>query len=222
MGVLPSSRAERLAYFEARVALWIANATSIGISAAQATAVKNAAIANRADLSAADIARAASKAATQSFYVSNDTLVSLGRDIVKTVKAYAETTNNPDVYALANIDPPSPPTPVPTPDVPTELTGTLSPFGVATLTWEATKSGASSGIFFVVARKRQSEADFTVLGATAEKSFIDPHPQAAEGPVYYQARAVRGADGSDWCMPVVFDLAGAGLIATRVTTKLAA
>lgn len=210
MSELPASRQARLEYFEARNALWLANATAIGITAAQATAIKTATQANRADFGTMEVARGASKAATNTFYTSNNTMTDLGRDLLKTIKAFAQTTNNPAVYSLANIDPPTPPSPVPPPDVPTDLVGVLSPVGVATVSWKSTKSGASSGIFFVVARQWQGEADFTVLGASAEKSFIDPAPNAAAGPVYYRVRAVRGADQSDWTQPIVFNIAGGG------------
>ncbi len=208
MSELPRTRQERLEYFEARTLLWNANALTIGLSAAQATAIKNAAIANRADFNAMEIARGASKAATNTFYTTNNTMYDLGRDLIRTIKSFAETTNNPLVYSLANIAPPTPPTPVPAPDVPTDFAGVLSPIGVATLSWKATKSGASSGIFFVVERQRAGEAAFSTLGASAEKSFIDPDPRAASGSVYYRVKAVRGVDESVWCQPVVFNIGG--------------
>jgi hypothetical protein len=210
MSELPRTRLARLEYFEARSTLWTANAAAIGLTPAQVTAIKNAAVANRTDFNAAEVARNASKAATTQYYNSGNTMFDLGRDLIKTIKAFAETTNNPNVYALANINPPAPPAPVPAPDAPTDLAGTLDNFGVATLTWKATRSGPSSGIFFVVERQRAGEAAFVTLGATSEKSFIDPDPRAASGNVSYRVKAVRGADESAWAQPIFFAIGGGG------------
>lgn len=208
MSELPRTRLGRLEYFEARGTLWTTNAVAIGLTPAQVTALKAAANANRNDFSAAEVARNASKAATTSFYNSGNTMFDLGRDLIKTIKAFAETTNNPSVYALANIDPPAPPTPVPAPEAPTDLAGTLDNFGVATLTWKAARSGPSSGIFFVVERQRAGEAAYATLGATSEKSFIDPDPRAASGTVTYRVKAVRGGDASPWAQPIFFAIGG--------------
>jgi hypothetical protein len=210
MSVLPQSRQGRLEYFEARVNTWTTNAAAIGITPAQATAVKNAAGTNRTDFNAMMVARDAAKSSTNTFYTTNNTLVDLGRDMIKTIKAFAATTNNPMVYSLANIDPPAPPTPVPAPDVPANLTGSVTADGVVTLTWKATPSGASSGIFFIVERKRASEANYSVLTATVEKAAMDPAAHVEASQVQYRVKAVRGADMSEWTTPVSFNFAGGG------------
>lgn len=210
MSVLPSTRQGRLDYFNARSALWTTNFASIGISSAQATALKTAVSTNLADAAAMAVAHDAAKSATNTFYTSNNAMVSLGRDLIKTIKAYAATTNNPMVYSLSNIDPPAPPSPVPAPDVPTDLVGSVTPDGVVTLSWKATPSGASSGIFFVIERKHAADTDYNVVSATVEKSFMDPGANIPAGMVQYRIKAVRGSDASDWTTPVVFNFGGGG------------
>ena len=197
-------------YFESRISLWLGNAESIGITDEQATALKTAAELNRAQFNAMDVARNSAKAATNTFYASNNTLTDLGRNLIKTIKAYAQTTNDPMVYSLANIDPPAPPTPVPAPSVPADTTGSVTPDGVVTLSWRADRSGASSGIFFIIERKRAGEADYSVLSATVEKSFMDPNARVNLGLVQYRIKAVRGTESSDWATPVVFNFGAGG------------
>ena len=204
------TRRQKLEWLEARVNQWTANAAGIGILPATATSVKNAAVACRTEFNDAEIARAAAKNATLEFYTASTTMNNLARDVIATIKAYAESTNNPNVYALASIDPPAPPTPVPAPAVPTDFSGSVSPGGVVTLTWKATPSGPSSGIFFLVERKRGSEPAWIPMGGSAEKAFIDPNPMLSSGVVQYRVKAVRGESASDWSAFISFDLAGMG------------
>lgn len=210
MSELPNGRQERLEYFEAHIEPFTANAAAIGVTPAQAMMLKNAASTNRADFSKMMAARDASKAATVTFYNTNNTLVDLGRDLIKTIKAFAATTNNPNVYALANIDPPAPPTPVPAPETPTDFTGYVTPDGVVTLSWKATPSGPSSGVFFVCERKRMSETGYTILTATMEKACMDPSAHVEASQVQYRIKAVRGNQESAWTTPVSFNFAGGG------------
>lgn len=209
MSVLPQTRAKRLEFFEARVGQWTDNAAAIGISAAQAASIKSRTMDDREAYTNAQMARDAAKAATLTWYTSNDSMVNLGRDLIRTIKAYAETTNNPNVYALANIDPPAPPQPVPAPETPTAVVGSVSPDGIVTLKWRATRSGSSSGIFFVVERKR-GEGEYQVVSAVVEKMFMDPQANVTQSQVQYRIKAVRGEEMSEYTTPVVFNFVSGG------------
>lgn len=212
MGLLPSSRIKRLNYFNSRVDTWVANATQIGLTPAQASAFKILVETALSKNLAAEQLRNQSKAATQSYYEAADDAITPGRAYLATIKAYAEATGNPNVYALAEVDPPAPPTPAPVPAVPENVVGTISPTGSVTLNWEATPSGASSGIFFLVGRKRGAETTYTVIGGTPLREFFDPAPDVCDGPVSYQVRAQRGQLSSNWSVPITFDVSnGPGL-----------
>ncbi len=59
-----------------------------------------------------------------------------------------------------------------------------------------------------------SDLDQTpTLGATSERSFIDPDPRAASGTVSYRVKAVRGADNSAWAQPIFFAIGGGSGVA---------
>lgn len=209
---LPTGRQQALEWFEARITTWTANALSIGLTAAQMTAFATLITNNRKDFNDSQTARAAAKAATQKFYNSFNLMRDPGRGYIAAIKAFAETTHNPAVFALGMVDPPAPPTPLPPPEIPTDLTGEVSPTGQITISWGAVQAGHSSGIFFMVQRQRFGEAGYTLLGGTQEKGFLDPSPHVTLGPVSYQVRAQRGSDISNWTVPIVFDLAaGPGL-----------
>lgn len=214
------TRRQKLEWLEARMNQWVANAAAIGVLPATATNVKNAAVACRTEFNDAEFARAAAKNATLEFYTASTTMNNLARDVIATIKAYAESTNNPSVYALASIDPPAPPTPVPAPGVPTDFNGSVSPGGVVTLTWKSTPSGVASGVFFLVERKRSTEPAWIPMGGSAEKAFIDPNPMLSSGIVQYRVKAVRGESSSDWSAFISFDLAGMGGVGGSVVGVL--
>jgi hypothetical protein len=210
MGNLPTSRIGQLEWFESRISDWTTNATLIGLTSGQVTSLAGTISDARAAYDAAQVARNASKDATGNWHIASNKMRDPGRAYIAAIKAYAETTNNPSVYTLASIDPPAPPTPASAPAVPTSVTGSVSPTGVVTVSWEATPSGPSSGIIFMVQRKRQGEAGWTVIGATQEKAFLDPSANVAAGNVSYQLRAQRGALHSGWTTPITFDIDNSG------------
>jgi hypothetical protein len=78
------------------------------------------------------------------------------------------------------------------------------------MSWDAERSGASSGVFFLIARQRAGETGFTTLGGTADKFYNDLAPGVCDGIVSYQIKAMRGQLGSAWTMPVMFTLSSGG------------
>lgn len=205
---LPTGRQAALEWFEARIATWTTNAVNIGLTATQMTAFATLITKNRDDFNAQQTAHAAAKAATQKFHNSATLLRNPGTGYIAAIKAYAESTGNTNVYNLGMVDPPAPPTPVPAPSEPFDVSGEVSPTGQVTISWKAKVSGPSSGIFFMLQRQRAGETGYSLLGGTQEKAFIDPSPHVTAGPVSYQVRAQRGTDISGWTVPIVFDLAG--------------
>ena len=123
MAILPESRLGRVEFFEAHIAAWVAGAgaNTIGLTAAQTTALNAKITAARTAYNAMIVAREASKAATQAFYNAEAALSDNGAALLATIKAFAETTANPNVYVLAQIPPPAQPSPAGAPTNPTDL-----------------------------------------------------------------------------------------------------
>jgi hypothetical protein len=206
MTELPATRRGRMEYFEARVDRWASSSAGIGLSVQQTGAMDLATEGCRAAFDAMMVARDAARSATRNFYNRNNTMVALGRGLITTIKAYAETTGGPGVYPLAGVAPPPRPARAPAPEAPTNFVGAVSPEGAVALSWEARASGPNAGVFFLIEKRRGAEGEYAVLGATMERRYADPAADLRRGPVQYRVRAVRGTDESAWSQPIVFNI----------------
>lgn len=186
--VLPGPRDEMIQWFSDRIADWAANAASIGLSAAQVTAL--ATLVNDAEgvLAAATAARIASRDATVDYHNGADTLRTYGADLIKVIKAFAESTNDPTVYSTASVPPPAPPTPAGPPDKPTDLEASLVlPYGIR-LNW---KGSAARNAYFGIFRRLPGETGFTFLQTTKDKTYDDTTIPTGVASVEYYIAAFR-------------------------------
>jgi hypothetical protein len=208
MAVIPSGPHQQLEWLEAHVPTWQANAAAIGLTAAQVAALAALAAAARTAFDDMMIARDGSRDATQHFHNTMTAAIAPARDYVKTIKAYAETTGNPNVYVLASVPPPAPPVPIGAPGSPVDLAGVIDASGELTLTWDAPVSGPSNGIVFEVERKRATETAFTLVSVRSDKWYTDPlfanyaSQFPGEGPIAYRIRARRGNLLSGYAGPI--------------------
>jgi hypothetical protein len=186
--VLPSSREQMIAWFAARAPDWAANAAAIGISPAQVLEVAARLSAAENTLTIATNTRIASKDATIDYYSDADSLREYGADLIKVIKAFAESNDDQGVYALASVPPPAPPSPAGPPPAPTNLTIKLLPGGGLRLAWKGTTSQSA---FFGVYRKAEGETAFTLLDAPADKFFDDTTIPAEANTVTYYIQARR-------------------------------
>lgn len=207
MAILPDSRIKRVEFFESKISPWTSNAVAIGLTAGQATVLSTQTLAARAAFNAMITAQEASKNATQAFYNACQTMTDTGADYLKTIKAFAATTNNPNVFTLAVIPPPKAPTPTPPPATPTDLIATLENLGAIRVSWTAS---VARGTAFSVWRRlnltgRSYEQIATVSGTT---SFLDETlPAGASGSagsgVLYAVKAHRLDQASAFSEPVL-------------------
>lgn len=188
MATVPDKITEKLAFFEQHLPVWIAKPTEIGISAAQVANLATLVVAARDAYEATVDARQASKTATTTQNFALDAMSEFGGDLIKTIRAYAETTNNTDVYDIAQIPPPAAPTPAGPPEQPTNLTASLlTPFGLG-LNW---KGSVAQGAYFGIWRKINGESSFSFIGTTKNKSFDDTTVPAGTNSVLYYITAYR-------------------------------
>lgn len=218
MGVVPSKDLEAIQFFESHVPVWQANAVAIGLTAAMVTGLDNAAKAARGSYTAQQNAREAAKAATTALHNNVTNLRGVGGDLIKTIKAFADTTNNPAVYATAQIPPPAPPTPLPPPGQPTGFEVQLTGSGAIFLKWKSTNSSASSGAFFTVKRKLAGEGQFTLVGGTGSKSFVDDGVPFGASSVTYLVQGFRGTEpgAESEQLTVQFGVGGGGQAQVRL------
>jgi hypothetical protein len=157
---------EQIQFCETHNPVWAANAVAIGLTVPQVTALTTLTTAARASYSTSQTTRQAAKAATTTFHNNTKSMRDSAADLIALIKAYAESKNDPNIYGLAQIPPPSPPTPAVAPSQPINFAVTIEPTGALTLSFESENSGASSGGFFIVQRRLGASGNYTTIGGT--------------------------------------------------------
>ncbi|MBL9031589.1 MAG: hypothetical protein JNM80_07760 [Phycisphaerae bacterium] len=192
MPILPDGRVERVEFVEAHVPIWTTNATAIGLTSLQVSALSASAATARTAFNGAEAARAASKAATANFYNKVREMTDLAADAIKAIKLKAAQTNDPGVYVLAQIPAPLPPGPPPPLEAPADVVADPNADGTITIKW---KGSSDFQTFFSVWRRVSGAGGggWMNLGSTAIKKFIDSTvPSPVPSSVVYQVRAQRG------------------------------
>jgi hypothetical protein len=220
MGVVPESRLGKIEFYEAHIAPWTTNAAAVGLTPAAVTALGALTTQARAAFNAAEAARQAAKTATQNFYDKVRALHSgpgAGQDMIDTIRVFAETKNDPNVYTLAQIPPPATPGTTPPPGTPFEFTVGLLQNGALELKWKCNNPSGTQGTIYEVMRKIASGA-FNFVGATGVRTFTDETIPSGSAPVTYRITAVRSTSrGSPAQFTVNFGIGGPGLTIASIT-----
>lgn len=222
MPILPAKIEELLTFAENHQALWIAQAAVIGLTAGQATAFKNAALAARADFNGQVLAEQAKLAATSRSQVSIRALRKLAGETLNVIKAFAETQANPDaVYQAAQIPAPTPPSARPAPGTPTTFKATLNPDGSVTLRWKCQNPSGTSGTVYNIVRRSGAEGPLVFVGAVGVRSFTDITIPAGTTTVQYIVTAQRAETTGIPSSPytVMFGNAGAGVAGASIAAQ---
>ncbi len=189
MATLPPGRLETLTFCETHWPVWLLNAAALSLTPAQVNALKAATEGNRTAFNNAESTRQTAKAATTTYHNTGETMRDQAAAIIRTVRAYAVQTNNPAVYALAQIPPPAAPSPVPLPEKPSNITITLEPGGAVRLRW---KSRGAGGAFFTVQRRVGPSGPFVTTGNSQTKTFLDSTLPAGSINATYIITGIRG------------------------------
>ncbi len=216
MPIVPDRDVDAIQFFEQHTDTWTTNATVIGLTSAQAMAVKNAAGAARTAFTAALAAREASKVATQTQKTALTLMRSVGGSAINTIRAFAESTNNPGVYDKAMIPPPSAPTQSQPPEQATSLKAILdAATGAIKITWKAAQP--EGGTSYIVTRRIGGDGDFAFLGvATGRKSFVDSTIPFGATHIEYVVQGQRGTltGPASSVLVVQFGASGGGMTST--------
>jgi len=194
MGTYPTSpRTAFLAWCEAHKTVFTANADDIGLTTAQATLFTNATNVAAGALNDQEAAKQAAMAATVTCEDAFDSLRTIAGSTVRSIKTYAELQDKPNtVYVLAQIPPPSPPTPMPPPGQPTNLIVTLTTAdGDLTLRWKCENPAGAAGTSYIIRRKLPTEANFQFVGVSGKKEFVDQTLYAGPDSVQYTVQGQR-------------------------------
>ena len=193
MGTYPDSpRSAFLDWAQSHAATFLANDTQIGLTEAEAMSFETTANTAIAAVASQFAAKEAAKAATVNSTQLVNALRAKASLTVAKIRNFAISTNNLNVYVLAQIPPPATPTAVPPPARPTDLTVSLNnTSGALTLKWKASNPVGATGITYVVNRRLSSATAFTPVGIVGKKSFVDETFAAGPDSVQYMIQAQR-------------------------------
>lgn len=227
MGTYPRDRESFLLWCEAHVPVWESAPAAIGLTAAQVTAFKSATNTMRTRVNAQAAALDAARAATESSRQQERLLRETAGDLVRTIRAYALSSNNPGVYVQAQIPAPQPASPLPPPGQPENFRVELNPGGSITIRWKARHPRGSDRVVYFVRRRLAGETAFALLGGTGDKWFTDETLPAGIASATYIVQAQRGGISGppSQQLTISFGVGGSGLTITGVTegpTRLAA
>ncbi|MGP1273636.1 MAG: hypothetical protein ACTS22_09920 [Phycisphaerales bacterium] len=204
MSVLPETNSARISFFENHLPVWAPIAADIGLTPAQIATLTTLTADARNAYNAALAARDAAKAATQTQNDAIAAMTGLGADLVKTIRAYAQTTDDPGVYAAAQIPAPRTPAPLGPAPTPTDLTAAITNTGAVQLTWNAETRGR---VGFVIERRTtlpgQPAGGWTLIGTATNKSFLDELVPTGLENAQYRVTAERPGGRSQPTEPIV-------------------
>ncbi len=212
MPIVPPTRLEKIEFYENHLPPWQTNAEAIGLTAAQLAQLSAKTAAARVAWQAQQQAFEAARGATQDFYAAVSAMQKLGAECLRSIKYRAESTDNPNVYTLAQIPPPAPPAPAPPPGTPYKFTLGLLPTGALSIKWKCDNPSGTNGTIYEVERRTgQDPGPFTPIGSTGSRSFVDETLPAGPTRVEYQITAVRSTQrGTPALFTVYFGVGSQG------------
>lgn len=183
--------AEAIAFFQARLATWAANAVAIGSTpeeiGAFSTLVSAAATARDAQIDAINL----KKASTQTYHTSTDEMRTAGVALIGRMKNFAKYTQDPQVYALAQIPEPQPGEPTPPPGVPFNPDVTLRQGGRIIVAFRSVNPGSVGGVTYEVYRQLDGQGEFAYLLTSGERAFEDQALPSGTAMANYMVRGRR-------------------------------
>ena len=220
MGIVPETRLGKIEFYEAHLGPWDSNDQAIGLQPASVTNLSTLTTAARRAFEAAESAREASKAATRAYHNAVRAMHSgpgAGQDMIDQIRNFAQSSNNPNVYVLAQIPPPATPGTTPPPGTPLDFEVRLLQTGALELRFKCVNPPGTQGTIYEVQRRIGTGA-FAFIGASGVRSLIDETLPAGSAQVTYQVTAVRSTlRGDPALFTVSFGTGAAGMTIASVT-----
>lgn len=193
MSILPRRVEDLLNFCELHIAPWSAQPAQIGLTPQQVTQFSNLTTAARAAHTGKLEAEQSARVATAASRAAVRDLRRQAGDLIRLIKAYAQSQPDPAaVYQAAQIPEPQPPSPAPPPGQPFDFRVTLDPLGLITLRWKANNPPGVGGTVYNVRRKLAGESAYAFIGATGSRAFTDETLPAGTAQAQYIVQGQRG------------------------------
>jgi hypothetical protein len=186
-----------------------ATPTAFGLTAPQATSYGTVNTAWRAAYEAAVDPETRTKGKVAAKNTAREQVKKMASDLAKIIDGTATVTDEQKLDLGLSVRATAAPVPPPGPlsAFKVELMGD----GALGLGWKASNPVGSSGTLYQVWRRIGASGEFTYLGGTGEKKFIDSTIPAGTSSVTYQLQAVRSTAAGPWAQfNVNFGVGGAG------------
>ena len=220
MATVPASKFGKLQFYEAHIDPWTNNAAAIGLDLPDVANLTTATTEARAAYDALLIARDAAKAATLNFTDKVATMhgaPGYGSDMIDTIRNFAQTTDDDNVYVLAQIPAPGTPGAVGPPGTPYDFRVSLLQDGSTELKWKSNNPVGARGTVYEIMRS-DAGGPMTFVAAAGAKTYIDSTLPTNSSPVTYRITGIRSTlRGNPGQFTVQFG-AGGGLQVSTETT----
>ena len=196
-----------------------AAATSYGLTTAQALSYQTLNDDYRAKFELSEAPETRTKGAIQARNDSKFLLVQKAAELAKIIEATPTVTNQQKVDLGLAVR--ATPSPMPPPGTPSNFRVELLGDGSIRMTWRANNPTRMSGVTYQIWRRFGSEGEFTFVGASGEKKYIDSTIPAGTPQVQYQIRGIRPTAAGAWAtFNVNFGVAPSGGAATATVTPM--
>ena len=222
MSLVPKSKPGKVVFFNSKIDPWMTNSVAIGTTTAAVTDLQSKVTFAQSKLDEQYAAEAAAKAATLGADMAVAAMAKAGADIIKAVRARAAVVGD-SVYELAQLPSPALPEPIVALGQPTDFRVGLGADGALTLKWKC-HSPRATGVIYQVFRSTDGGANFTYVGGSGSKKFVDATVPAGTASLVYRIQAVRSTAAGPWATFLVMFGVGTGgqMGATVAEAKLAA
>jgi hypothetical protein len=190
MAIVPRTQTGRLQFYRTHLVTWTGIADQIGLTPLDVTALGTKVTAAQSALDQVLALREQVKAATGQLHEALAAMDDKGAALIALIRGFAASTNDVNVYYLAQIPAPKTPTPAPAPGTAYAPAVQLQQGGALQLNWRCNNPADAQGTVYEVYRQIAGEAKVQV-GTVGEKKFTDDTLPAGTPLVTYTIIAMR-------------------------------
>jgi hypothetical protein len=222
MATLPLKIEQFLTFLNERSETWSENGPALGLGQQVITEFQGLLSTANIAFDTAGKARNTAKAATDSQNLAISNVRKSAANIIRQVRLTADRSTTPEnIYILAQLPAPQPPSPRPAPEAPTDLRATLNAAtGELTVRWKARQQAE---VVYFVTRATISTSGTVgpaeLVGTVGGKRFTDADLPAGAAGFQYTVRAQRGRVSGEPSSTLVVRLSGGGMTQSTLNAR---
>jgi hypothetical protein len=191
MSTVPTTQVGQIEFYEGHTVIWTGIPEQIGVQPATLTALTAKTTSARTAYTDLLAKRSAYHAAVEELQYRLGLMNAEGSGVIATIRSYAKSSGDGQVYSLAQIPAPKTPSPIPAPGMAYAPAAQLRAGGGLNLSWRCANPPEAVNTTYEI--HRQDDSGATVhLGTTGDKKFTDLTLPAGTALATYTITAVRG------------------------------